>query len=59
MRGSLSSWVLLLLIGISVLAYIAYRNSQRATERDPIELASPDSPASTQNDPYYGSSQSD
>lgn len=56
-HSSLSSWVLLLLILITLLAYFAYRNSQEPTERDTIELADPDSPAADHNDPDYGASQ--
>ena len=56
-RSSLSSWVLLLLILISILAYLAYRNSQAHPAPDAIELATPDSPATDRNDPDYGASQ--
>lgn len=53
-RKSLSSWVLLLLILISLVAYLAYRNGQSGEPADPIELKTPNSPAATKNDPYYG-----
>ena len=56
-RSSLSSWVLLLLILISLVAYAAYRYNQNTRPPDRIELDTPDSPATDRNDPDYGASQ--
>jgi hypothetical protein len=56
-RSSLSSWILFLLILLSVIAYWAYRYNQDTALPEKIELDTPDSPAADHNDPDYGASQ--
>ncbi len=55
-RSSLPSWILFLLILLSLIAYWAYRYNQDTAPLERIKLDTPDSPAADHNDPDYGAS---